>query len=113
MFLDASAGGSLRVKIGHEATTLIENMAQNKYCADAKKKKRGVYGVSDNTTILANQTSMNKQLEALTKHVLGLTLAKQTQQVAAVRCDFCGVGHPNGECVPKGASEEANYLGGY
>jgi len=39
---------------------------------------------------------MNKQLEALTKHVHGLTMGKQTQQVAVIRCDFCGEGHANG-----------------
>ena len=43
---------------------LIESMAQNEYRADAEKKKRGVYGVSDTTSILANQAAMNKQIEA-------------------------------------------------
>jgi hypothetical protein len=33
--------------------------------------------------------------------------------VAAIRCDLCGEGHANGECVPEGTSEEANYMGSY
>ena len=67
MFLDASAGGSLKNKTYHEVEALIESMAQNEYCVDAEKKKRGVCGVSDTTSILANQAAMNKQIEALTK----------------------------------------------
>jgi len=59
LFLDALAGGSLRVKTDHEVQTLIENMTQNEYRVDSKKKKRGVFGVSDHTAILANQAAMN------------------------------------------------------
>jgi len=59
MFLDATAGGSLKNKTDHEVEALIESMAQNEYRVDAKKKKRGVYGVSDTTSILANQAAMN------------------------------------------------------
>lgn len=88
MFLDASVGGSMRVKTNHEVQTILENMVQNEYRVDAEKNKRGVFGVSDNTTILANQVAINKQLEALSKHVQGLTMVKQTQQVAAIRCVF-------------------------
>jgi len=85
-------------------------MAQNEYRADAEKKKRGVYGVSDTTSILANQAAMNKQIEALTKEFQGFTLANKQQQVVAVRCDLCGEGHANGECVPEGFSEEESYV---
>jgi hypothetical protein len=60
MFLDASTGGSLKVKTDHEVQALIENMAANEYRADAKKKKSGVFGVSDHTSFLANQAAMNK-----------------------------------------------------
>jgi len=110
MFLDASAGGSLKNKTDHEVQDLIESMAQNEYRADTEKKKRGVFGVSDTTSILANQAAMNKQIEALTKEFQGFTLANKQQQVVAVRCDLCGEGHGNGKCVPEGFSEEANYV---
>ncbi|XP_039688640.1 uncharacterized protein [Medicago truncatula] len=109
MFLDASAGGSLRVKTDHEVQTLIENMASNEYRAEAKKKERGVFGVSVTTSILANQAAMNKQIETLTKEVHAYQLSNK-QLAAAIRCDLCGEGHPNGECVLEGASEEANYV---
>jgi len=67
IFLDASTGGSLNNKTDHEVQELIESMAQNEYRADAEKKKRGVCGVSDTTSIIANQATMNKHIETLTK----------------------------------------------
>jgi len=79
MFLDALARGSLRVKIDHEVQTLIENMAHNEYCSDAEKKKRGVFGVSDTTSILANQEAMNKQIKTLTKELHAYTMANKPQ----------------------------------
>ena len=66
--------------------------------------------MSDTTSILANQAAMNKQIETLTKELHAYTLANKPQQVAAIRCDLCGEGHANGECVPEGSSEEANYV---
>ena len=50
----------MKVKNDPEVQTLIENMAQNEYCAEAEKKKRGVFGVSENNAILENQTTKNK-----------------------------------------------------
>jgi hypothetical protein len=88
-------------------------MAGNEYRAEAKKKERGVFGVIEQTAILANQAAMNMQIKALTKEFQGFTLAHKQQQVAAIKCDLCGEEHPNGECVPEGSSEEANYMGGY
>jgi len=69
-----------------------------------------VYGVSDTTSILANQAAMNKQIEALTKEFQGFSLVNKQQLVAVVRCDLCGEGHANGKCVPEGYTEEANYV---
>jgi len=121
MLLDASAGGSMRVKIDHEVQTLIENMTQNQNRAAADKGKRGVFGVSEGSAIVANQTTINKKLETVTKIVQTLALGQlqaqqgQVQQVQheGVKCDFCGEGHTNGECIPEGLSEEANYMGNF
>jgi hypothetical protein len=79
MFLDASAGGSLKSKTVHEVQALIESMAANEYRADADRKKRGIFGVSDQTAILANQAAINKQLETLTKEFHGFTMANKQQ----------------------------------
>jgi hypothetical protein len=113
MLLDASAGGSLKVKTDHEVQALIENMAQNEYRTNSEKKKRGVFAVIDYSVILANQAAMNKQLETLTKEFHGYTMTNKPQQVAANRYYFCGEGHAKYECVPEGGSEEANYMGNY
>jgi hypothetical protein len=78
-----------------------------------RKRERRVFGVSDHTALLANQASMNKKLETLTKEFHGFTMANKQQQVAAIKCDLCGEGHANGECVPEGYNEEANYMGNY
>jgi hypothetical protein len=40
-----------------------------------KRKKEECLGVSEQTTILANQAAMNKQIEALTTEFQGFTLA--------------------------------------
>ena len=118
MFLDASAGGSMKTKTDHEVRNLIENMTENEHRADSEKKKRGVFGVNDNTSILANQTTMNKHLETLTKQVQAITMGQLQAQHAKVqqvqqRCDFCQGDHANGECSLEGLSEEANYLANY
>jgi hypothetical protein len=113
MFLDASAGVSLKSKTDHEVQALIESMAANEYRVNPDKKKRGIFGVSDQTAILANQAAMNKQLDTLTKEFHSFTMDNEQQQVAAVRCDLCGKAHANGECVPEGSSEEVNYMRSY
>jgi hypothetical protein len=84
MFLDASAGGSMRTKTDHEIWNLIENMTQNEHRANAEKKKRGVFKVSDNTAILAIQSTMNKHLETLTKQLQAITMGQLQAQHAQV-----------------------------
>jgi len=77
--------------------------------------------VSEGNVILANQTAINKQLETLTKYVQALAMGQlqaqqaQVQQVqnGGIKCDFCGEGHTNGECIPEGLSEEDNYMGNF
>jgi len=118
MFLDAAAGGSMRTKTDHEVRNLIENMTENEHRADAKKKRRGVFGVNDSTALLANQTAMNKHLETLTKQVQAITMGQLQAQQAQVqqvqqRCDFCQGDHANGEYSLEGTIEEANYMGNY
>jgi len=54
MLLDASAGGSMRVKTDREIQTLIENMVQNEYRAEKERNKKGLFGVSENNAIVAN-----------------------------------------------------------
>jgi hypothetical protein len=109
MLLDASAGGSIREKTDLEVQTLIEIMAQNECCVEIEQSEIGVLGVNENSIILASQALMSKQIEALSKQVQDISIrqVQQTQQAQVLRCEFCGEGHANGECVPEGVSEEA------
>ena len=99
MFLDPSIGGSMKTKTDHQVRDLIKNMTENEHRADSQKKKRVVFGVNDNTAILANQTTMNKHLETLTKQVQAITMGQLQAQQAQVqqRCDFCQGDHASGE----------------
>jgi len=54
MLLDASAGGSIRVKTNLEVRILIEIMAQNKYCVEIEHGEIGVLGVNKNSIILSS-----------------------------------------------------------
>ena len=76
MLLDASIGGSMRVKTDREVQTLIENMAHNEYRAENERNKKGLFGVSENNDILANQAAMCKHLEVTTKHVQRMSFSQ-------------------------------------
>ncbi|CAJ2674991.1 unnamed protein product [Trifolium pratense] len=116
MFLDASAGGSLKNKNQTQARELIESMAQNEYRVQndrGAKKKPGMLELDTQTALLAQSTLMNSQMAAMLKHFTN-TPNSQAQVMAAqdLKCDFCGQGHANGECFPEG-SEEAKYLANF
>ncbi|CAJ2653112.1 unnamed protein product [Trifolium pratense] len=116
MFLDASAGGSLKNKNENEARDLVENMSQNEYRAQndrGAKKKGGMLELDTQTALLAQSTLMNSQMTTMLKHFTN-SPNSQAQVMAAqgLKCDFCGQGHVNGECFPEG-SEEAKYLANF
>ncbi|CAJ2665138.1 unnamed protein product [Trifolium pratense] len=116
MFLDASAGGSLKNKDESEARELVESMAQNEYRVQndrGAKKKSGMLELDTQTALLAQSTLMNTQMAAMLKHFTNSS-SSQMQVMAAqdLKCDFCGQGHANGECFPEG-SEEAKYLANF
>jgi len=114
MLLDASSGGSIRVKIDFGVQNLIEIMAQNEYCVEIEKGEIRVLGVNENSIVLASQILMSKQMEALSKQVQAISIRQvQVQQPQVLRCEFCGEGHANGECVPERVSEEASYMRNY
>jgi hypothetical protein len=71
MFLDASAGGSLKNKNENEARELVENMSQNEYRVQndrGAKKKGGMLELDTQTTLLGQSTMMNSQMAAMLKH---------------------------------------------
>jgi hypothetical protein len=116
MFLDASAGGSLKNKNQTQARELIENMAQNEYRVQndrGAKKKQGMLELDTQTALLAQSTLMNSQMAAVLKHITSTSNSQMPVMAAnEVQCDFCGQGHANGQCFPDG-SEEAKYLANF
>jgi hypothetical protein len=73
----------------------------------------GMLELDIGTAILAQYKVMNKKMEYLLKHVVNsYTPQMQVNVAQRGRCDFCGQGHANGECFPKGF-EEANYLANF
>ncbi|CAJ2638201.1 unnamed protein product [Trifolium pratense] len=71
MFLDASAGGSLKNKNENEARELVENMSQNEYRVQndrGAKKKGGMLELDTQTALLAQSTLMNSQMATMLKH---------------------------------------------
>ncbi|XP_045802421.1 uncharacterized protein LOC123896006 [Trifolium pratense] len=116
MFLDASAGGSLKNKNQTQARELIESMAQNEYRVQndrGAKKKGGMLELDTQTALLAQSTLMNSQMAAMLKHFTNSSNSQlQVRATQDLKCDFCGQGHANGECFPEG-SEEAKYLANF
>ena len=117
MLLDASYGGSIRVKTDLEVQNLIEIMAQNEYCVEIEQSEIGMLGVNENSIILSSQALMSNQIEAFSKQVQAISIrqvqVQQIQQAQVLRCEFCGEGYGNGECVPEGVSEESSYMRNY
>ncbi|XP_045809752.1 uncharacterized protein LOC123904106 [Trifolium pratense] len=116
MFLDASAGGSLKNKNQAQARELVESMAQNEYRVEnyrGAKKKAGMLELDTQTALLAQSTLMNSQMAAVLKHITSTSNSQMPVMAAnEVKCDFCGQGHANGQCFPEG-SEEAKYLANF
>ncbi|XP_052723859.1 uncharacterized protein LOC128193791 [Vigna angularis] len=122
MILDASFGGSVLFKTADEAIAVIENMASTDLRSQHGRipaQKRGVYELSAQDALLAQNKLLSQQMELLTQ-----SMAKLPQQLQALqahsqphqqvmRCDFCGDDHPNGHCQVPGSSqsEEVNYMG--
>lgn len=61
-------------------------------------------------------TTLLTQLEVLTKKLLGATIVhanENVNQAQALRCEFYEQGHTNGNCIPEGFTEEAQYANNY
>ncbi|KEH41545.1 DNA/RNA polymerase superfamily protein, putative [Medicago truncatula] len=112
-----SSGGSIREKTDLKVQTLIEFMAQNECCVEIEQSEIGVLGVNENSIIMTSQALMSKHIEALSKPIQVISIrqvqVQQIHQPQVLRCEFCGEGHANGECVPEGVSEEAIYMRNY
>ncbi|BAT86827.1 hypothetical protein VIGAN_05014300, partial [Vigna angularis var. angularis] len=122
MILDASFGGSVLFKTADEAIAVIENMASTDLRSQHGRnpaQRRGVYELSAQDALLAQNKLLAQQMELLTQHMAKLPQQLQAMQAQpqphhqVMRCDFCGDNHPNGHCQSPSTSqpEEVNYMG--
>jgi hypothetical protein len=108
MILDASAGGSIKIKTHEETKDLVEQMCQNEYnmSHDRNAKIAGVILVDKEVAYIVEIELLKRQLSEIEKE------SKEARvKLAEGVCDFCLEDHPNGQCLPGGSTEEAKYMG--
>jgi len=97
-----------------QATRIIDALASTDYQAQHDKytvQKKGVLDLSTSNAILAQNKILTQQIEALTKQMSKLpqqlhALNSPSIQNQALKCDFCGGDHLNGQCSYQNPSEE-------
>ncbi|KAK2356675.1 hypothetical protein QL285_094003 [Trifolium repens] len=108
MILDASAGGSIKVKTYAETKDMVEQMCQNEYnmSHDRNEKMPGILKVDQEIAYKVVIELLKRQLAEKEKAVK----EDSVKQVEGV-CDFSLEDHPNGHCLPEGSEEQAKYMG--
>ena len=108
MILDASAGGSIKVKTYAETKDLVEQMCQTEYNMNhyRNEKTPGILKVDQEIAYKVEIELLKRQLAEKEKAVK----EDSVKQVEGV-CDFCLEDHPNGHCLPGGSEEQAKYMG--
>ncbi|KAK2356639.1 hypothetical protein QL285_093967 [Trifolium repens] len=108
MILDASVGGSIKVKTYVETKDLVEQMCQNEYnmSNDRNEKTPGILKVDQEIAYKVEIELLKRQLAEKEKAVK----EDSVKQVEGV-CDFSLEDHPNGHCLPQGSEEQAKYMG--
>ncbi|KAK2356481.1 hypothetical protein QL285_093810 [Trifolium repens] len=108
MILDASAGGSIKIKTYAETKDLVEQMCQNEYNMSHHRAEKtpGILKVDQEIAYKVEIELLRRQLADKEKAVKE-AIVKQVEGV----CDFCLEDHPNGHCLPGGSEEQVNYMG--
>ena len=119
MILDAAVGGTIMTVAAEQATRIIDVLASTDYQAQHDRhtvKKKGVLDFSTLDTILAKYKILTQQIDALTKQMSKLpqqlhAVNSSSIQNQALKCDFCGGDHLNGQCFYQNPSkEEVQYM---
>ncbi|GAU24177.1 hypothetical protein TSUD_84120 [Trifolium subterraneum] len=107
MHLDASAGGSIKMKTEEEARQLIEQMCQNEYNMNNERYTKTV-GKLD----LDKETGDEVENELLKRKLYEKASLEVSASKVQEVCDFCQEDHLNRHRTPKGnAKEGAKYMG--
>jgi hypothetical protein len=108
MILNASAGGSIKIKTHEETKDLVEQMWQNEYnmSHDRNAKIAGVIQVDKEVAYKVEIEQLKRQLSEIENESKEASV-KRAEGV----CDLCLEDHPNGQCFPRGSTKEAKYMG--
>lgn len=101
MLLDASAGGTMKIKTTDEVCTLIDNMYLNEYRGhteeEATSKKKGMIDLNTQDALLASNKLLSIQLETIAKRLEARQVARLS---AKTNCEICEQAHESGACLP-------------
>jgi hypothetical protein len=106
MILDASAGGSIKIKTHEETKDLVEQICQNEYnmSHDRNRKTVGVIKVD-------KEVAYKVEIELLKRKLAEKEAKKASAKKVEGVCDFCLEDHPNGKCFPGDSTEETKFMG--
>jgi len=101
MLLDASAGGSMKIKTVDEVRTLTDNMSLNEYRGHIEKeatpKKKVMIDQNIQDALLSSNKLLSIQLETLAKR---LEARKVAHLYSKTNCHVCDQAHESGACLP-------------
>jgi len=117
MLLDASAGGTTKIKTTDEVRELIDNMSLNEYLGhieeEATPRKNGLIDQNTQDDLLARNKLLSIQLETIAKR---LEVREVGHLSAKTNCDICEQAHESAACFPASlgfSEEQVKYMGYY
>jgi hypothetical protein len=115
MLLEASAGGTMKIKTADEVRTLIDNMSLNEYRGHTEEEatpwKKGMIDLNTQDALLASNKLLSIQLETIAKRLEAREVA---HLYAKTNCEICEQAHENGACLPTSlgfSKEQVKYMG--
>ena len=117
MLLDASAGGTMKIKTADEVRALIDNMSLYEYRGhteeEATPRKKVMIDLNTQDVLLASNKLLNIQLESIAKMLEAREVA---HLFAKTNSEICEQAHESGACLPASlgfSEEQVKYMGNY
>jgi hypothetical protein len=101
MLLDASGGGTMKIKTTDEVRAVIDNLSPNEYRGHIEEemtpRKKGMIDLNTQDALLASNKLLSIQLETLAKRLEAREVAHLS---AKTNCDIYEQAHESGACLP-------------
>jgi len=117
MLLDASAGGTMKIKTVDEVRTLIDNMSMNEYRGHTEEeetpRKKDMIDLNTQDALLASNKLHKIQLESIAKRLEAREVA---HLFAKTNCEICEQAHESSVCLPTSlgfSEEQVKYMENY